>query len=265
MLEIGFIGYGSIAAYVLAALPGIGARAAFVVARSGRGDAARAVMGPDISVVQSISEFQGNAGLVVECAGHGGLREHGPAVLRAGFPLVSVSAGALAEEGFARDLEAAALAGGSKLHLVSGAIGALDALSSARAGALSSVRYVGRKPPQGWIGSAAEEVLDLKEPGAGAQTHFRGSAREAALRYPKNANVAAAVALAGIGFDATEVESISDPGISHNILEIHAAGDFGNLSFSISGNSLPGNPRTSALAAMSVVRKIADWRAGIVV
>jgi aspartate dehydrogenase len=74
------------------------------------------------------------------------------------------------------------------------------------------------------------------------------------LLYPKNANVAAAIALAGIGFEKTRVKLIADPTITKNSHEIRAEGDFGNMLFSIQGNTLPGNPHTSALAAMSVVK-----------
>ena len=128
---------------------------------------------------------------------------------------------------------------------------------------MEQVTYVGRKPPAGWRGSPAEQKLDLEALTTGAQTHFQGTAREAALAYPKNANVAAAVALAGIGFDKTTVRLIADADVSANIHEVQAKGDFGNFTFQINGQSLPDNPRSSALAAMSVVSKL-DTLNGVV-
>ena len=77
--------------------------------------------------------------------------------------------------------------------------------------------------------------------------------------------LAAAVALAGTGFDATQVRLIADPGISANIHEIHASGAFGRFSFRIEGTPLPDSPRSSALAAMSVVAAIERQRATIVI
>jgi aspartate dehydrogenase len=122
---------------------------------------------------------------------------------------------------------------------------------------LATVSYKGRKPPKGWIGSPAETVLDLDAITSPA-THFAGTAREAALAYPKNANVAAAVALSGIGFDATTVELIADPTVTANIHEVYATGAFGTFSFTIAGAGLPDNPRSSALAAMSVVSDLIE-------
>lgn len=199
---------------------------------------------------------------MVDCAGHPGLVAHGPAILGAGIDLLTLSLGALADAGLHRALARAAQAGNARLHLASGAIGALDCLRAARVGGLDEVTYAGRKPPAGWKGSPAEDLLDLDRLERAA-THFEGSARKAATDYPKNANVAAAVALAGAGFDATLVRLIADPHITENIHEIQASGAFGQFSFRIEGRALPENPRSSALAAMSVIAAIERQYAAI--
>ena len=207
------------------------------------------------TLVSSAADLPPDIEHMIDCAGHQALKVHGPEILRRGIDLTTVSIGVLSDDELYRSLEQAASEGSSKLHLVSGAIGALDALRAARIGDLQSVRYVGRKPPQSWKGSPADRKLDLDRL-ATASIHFDGSARDAAAEYPKNANVAAAVALAGIGFERTQVQLIADPDVSENIHEIEASGDFGQFSFQIRGNALPDNPRSSALAAMSVVSKL---------
>jgi len=206
--------------------------------------------------VDKVADLPDDIDHMVDCAGHAALRAYGADILRCGIDLTTVSLGALADSGLYRELENAAIEGDSKLHLVSGAIGTLDCLQAARVGHLQNVTYIGRKPPRGWKGSPAETKLDLDDLSGGAKSHFEGSARDAAIEYPKNANVAAAVALAGVGFDDTQVQLIADPTISENIHEIRASGDFGSFSFEIRGHSLPDNPRSSALAAMSVISKL---------
>ena len=225
---------------------------------------ARAVFGDDVEIATSFDDISSRVDLAVDCAGHPALRQHGEAVLSQGIDLISVSSGALADAGLYERLAAAARHGGTQLRVVSGAIGALDALSAASIGELTQVTYRGRKPPQGWRGSPAESKLDLDSLSE-ASTHFRGSARDAALEYPKNANVAASVALAGMGFDATVVELIADPGITRNVHEIVAEGEFGRCEFRIEGKSLPNNPRSSAITAMSVVREILNLASPVVI
>ncbi|MGI9236488.1 MAG: aspartate dehydrogenase [Woeseiaceae bacterium] len=214
--------------------------------------------------VDNVADLPDDIDHMIDCAGHMALAAHGPDILRGGTDMTTVSLGALADPDLFRSLEHAATEGGARLHLVSGAIGALDCLRAARVGRLQSVTYIGRKPPQSWKGSPAETRLDLDNLTEGAKTHFDGSARVAATEYPKNANVAAAVALSGIGFDDTQVKLIADPAISENIHEIRANGDFGSFSFEIRGHSLPDNPRSSALAAMSVIAELEQRSQSIV-
>lgn len=206
--------------------------------------------------ISAVSDLPEDTNLVLECAGHCALAAYGPDILQRGIPVITVSIGALADATLSQTLHNAAQLGGTRLHLASGAIGALDCLRAARVGGLNSVTYTGRKPPQGWLGSPAEETVDLEALREGSVVHFEGSAREAALRYPKNANVAAAVALAGVGFDTTKVKLIADAEIRENIHEINASGSFGSFSFTIRGTSLPDNPKSSALAAMSVISAV---------
>lgn len=260
MHEIGVIGHGAMARYLGARLQGSAARLVAVLARPGREAAAREALG--VAAVTTAEELAARADLVVDCAGHEGLRAHGAALLAAGCPVITLSLGALADEALHAALTQAAARGGTHLRLASGAIGGLDALSAAAVGGLDRVRYTGTKPPTGWRGSPAEAVLDLDRLTAPA-THFEGSARDAALRYPKNANVAAAVALAGLGFDATQVRLVADPATTRNTHRIEAEGAFGRLNVTISGDSLPDTPRTSALAAMSAVREVLNAAAPI--
>jgi aspartate dehydrogenase len=260
MLRVGLIGHGAIAQYVARGLGGLQAQLTLALIRPGRVAGAQAALG-DVRCVEDIAGDLPD--IMVDCAGHAGLAQHGAAILRAGVPLISVSLGALADASLHANLTAAARDGDTQLILCSGAIGGLDALRAASMGRLTRVTYEGRKPPAGWRGSRAEEVLDLSALLQQEAVHFDGDARQAALLYPKNANVAAAVALAGLGFEGTQVRLIADPHAAGNIHQITAQGDFGEMRFEITGQTLPGNPRTSALAAMSVLRALADHRARI--
>lgn len=258
-MEYALIGRGAIGHYVETQLARHGHNLRAVIVRPERME----TQPQTPALITQPEQLPDGLGAVVDCAGHAALAQFGPGILRAGHRLVTVSLGALADAELHDRLTAAASDGGGTLILASGAIGGLDTLRAARAGGLSRVRYVGRKPPKGWIGSPAEDTLDLNAPLNGAQTHFTGSARAAALAYPKNANVAAAVALAGLGFDDTQVELIADPDVHENIHQIEAEGMFGRFSFEIRGKPLPDNPRSSALAAMSAVAAVLELQAPI--
>lgn len=201
--------------------------------------------------------------LVVECAGHAAVDAHAEAVLSAGCDLLLVSVGALTDDARQQRLRALAEAHGHQIRLVSGAIGGIDWLTAAHDAGLSGVVYRGRKPPHAWRGSPAEAERDLDALAAPTLV-FEGSARQAARDFPRNANVAATVALATLGLDQTRVELWADPGVSENQHEIEAWGEAGHLLLRLDNRPDPINSRTSLVTAHSALRAVLDWRAPLV-
>lgn len=249
------IGNGAIAAEVRQYAERTGSfRIGAVLVRPERVGQVKAELG-SLSVIGSLDELSFKPVVAAECASHSAVAAYGPELLRKGIDLIVASIGALADDALRQFLEEAGEQGGAQLILPAGAVPGVDALNAALVGGLDRVSYISRKPPSAWKGTPAEKVVkldDLREPAV----HYRGSARAAARDYPKNANVAATVALAGLGFDRTEVEMIADPGVSENIHEIVAAGAFGDMHLAIKGRPLASNPKTSSMAAYSVIRAI---------
>lgn len=256
-LRVGFIGDGGIARSVRETLDECGELAAETVAVLSRHDTAHAV-----STVEAL--IAARPEIVVECAGHQAVSDYVEPILRAGIPILLVSIGSLADDELLMRLRRAADAGGSRIILAAGAMAGIDALAAARLGGLTRVRYTGRKPPLAWAGTPAEQLLDLAALDEPA-TFYSGSARDAALRYPKNSNVAATIALAGIGFDRTEVELVADPGAPKNVHELMFEGGDGRFEINICGEPSRANPKTSALTAHSIVRLLSGMASSVVI
>ncbi len=216
----------------------------------------RAVLPEGIAVLTSVVDaLRLDPDIVVECAGQGAVADYGEVVLSAGCDLMIIAVGALADDALRDRLSDVAQGTGARMMLPAGAIAGIDGLAALRLGGLERVRYISSKPPVAWKGTPADGSFDLD--GMVERTViFSGPADEAAQLYPRNANIAAIVALAGIGFEKTEIDLVADPGITDNIGRIEAEGRFGRLSAELSGHAAPDNPKTSACTALSIVNAI---------
>lgn len=260
MLHITMIGCGAIGVGVLELLekdPQLCVDS--VIASAGSEDLVRQRLASFKQPPQVLTELPADAhpDLLVECAGHRAIEQHVLPALERGIVCLIVSVGALSQIGLVERLEAAALRGNTRIELLPGAIGGIDALSAAKVGGLDSVAYTGRKPARAWKNTPAERVCDL-DTISQATVIFQGSAREAARLYPKNANVAATLSLAGLGLDRTYVTLIADPLSEENVHQFEARGAFGGFELTLRGKPLLANPKTSALTVYSVVRALGN-------
>jgi aspartate dehydrogenase len=274
-MRLGVIGAGGMAETMLeglaAELPEPLEHLAVLVrpGRSATAEALRARFGKSVAgesgVHETLESFLSvRPRLVAECAGHAAVGAYGPAVLAAGCDFLVVSVGALADDDLRARLETAAKQGGARLILATGAVGGLDALGAARLSGLESVVYTGSKPPRAWKGTKAESLLALDTIDAPA-AFYEGTAREAAQLYPQNANVAAAVALAGAGFEATRVRLVADPGLTLNVHEIAVRATCANFTIRLEGRPSPANPKTSLTAGYSLARTVLNASGRMVV
>jgi aspartate dehydrogenase len=183
--------------------------------------------------------------LVVEAASISAVRDYGKAVLSKGRDLLVLSVGALLDDELRESMLVVARKTGCRIIVPSGAIGGLDLLKSASVGDIQEVVLTTTKNP-----ASLDEVGDLGK----RKVVFEGNADEAIEQFPKNINVAAAISLASGA--KLRVRIVADPRVSTNTHEIKAKGAFGEMVLRVSNVPSPDNPKTSYLAALSVIRTI---------
>ena len=250
---IGFGGLGSLVAENLARDAPI--QFAGIAARPAQVEKIRALLG-DVPVVASAPALIAlKPDLIVECASHAAFREYAEPVLGAGIELIAVSVGVLADAAYRERVLAIARRCGVALEIPAGAIGAIDVIAAARHAGLTRVVYVTRKSPRAWAGTPAETMIDLQSVRAPA-LFFDDTAERAAQIFTEKANVAATLALAGIGFQATRAQFWVDPAVSKSIHHIEAEGACGTLRIDLANNVAPADGKASLLTAMSIVQAV---------
>ena len=264
-VQVAIAGFGAIGKVVATRLDrGIDGLALAAVSARDQVRAEQAVAGfvRPVPVAPLASLWQ-HADLIVECAPAALLRELAEPALARGRHVMMLSCGALLDN---FDLVELARRYSGRIYVPSGALLGLDAVAAAAEGKISSVHMITRKPPQGLTGAPyleqnAIDVSALTEP----KRVFAGTAREAARGFPANVNVAAALALAGIGPDRTTIEIWADPAVTRNIHRIEVEADAARFSLQIENVPSAENPRTGRLTALSVVAALKKLTSPLVV
>ena len=174
--------------------------------------------------------------VLVEAASQQAARDIVPKAISGNVELIVMSVGAL----LGMNVRS------SKIHVSSGAIGGLDAISSADLAGVDEVVLTTRKNPR---------VLDLDN--QAEKLVYEGGAEEAARRFPREMNVAATLALT-VEPEKVRVQVISDPKVQKNVHEIRVKWKYGDMFLRFSNDPHPENPKTSALSAWSAIRLLKE-------
>ena len=200
--------------------------------------------------VVSVTELA-EADIVVEAAPAAVFEKIATAAIDAGRVFMPASVGALLPR---MDLVQRARETGARIVVPTGALLGLDAVRAAAEGVIESVTIESRKPPRGLEGAPylvkhGIDVSGITTP----QRVFEGNAFDAAAGFPANVNVAAALALAGIGPVRTRVEIWADPGIDRNMHTIRVEAEAARFSMTIENVPSAENPRTGKITALSML------------
>jgi len=256
-LRIGVIGRGAIGGPVadhLAADLIPGARLVSVLRRN-------PLEPHDVADVRSMLESR--CDLVVEAAGHEALESYGLPLLEAGVDLLVLSVGALAAPQLESEFRKPHA---GRVLLSTGAIGGLDILRAHKmAGTLRSLKITSTTAPAVIAPLVDGPQRRQIETATYVMTVATGSARDISLRFPRNANVAATLALATLGLDEVEVEMRVDPmgSTKHHSIEATVVG--GSVTLDTTSHLSSANQNTSAVTPYAVIRMLTDLTSPFVV
>ena len=199
--------------------------------------------------------------VIVECLPAGAVPALAREVLERGKTLLLISSCALVLHP-----EIIEMANNSHGRIIvpSGALSGLDAVHALGQNKIDTSKIVSSKHPRGF--KTAPYVVenninldDLTEP----FMVFQGNVLDAAKAFPANVNVAASLALAGIGAKETQVEVWADPAATGNTHEIFVTGGGTTIRSRIENLPDPSNPKSSMQAGYSIVSALKKRKASL--
>ncbi len=191
------------------------------------------------------------ADVVVEAAPAAIFEQVAIAAIEAGRVFVPSSCGALLPR---MHLVARARETGARIIVPTGALLGLDAVRAAAEGEVASVTIETRKPPRGLVGAPYLDQHGIDVAAITTPTLiFKGNAFDAAQGFPANVNVAAALALAGIGPERTTVQIWADTTVTRNTHTIRVEAASARLTMTIENVPSEENPRTGKITPLSIL------------
>lgn len=188
---------------------------------------------------------------VIEAASPDVFKNIGAEILANGINIIPLSVGALADKAFYELVKEAALKNNSRVHIPSGAVGGFDVLRASMLMEDVGVSIATEKSPASLNGAPFLKGRKLSE--EKTEEIFSGFAKEAIEHFPENVNVAVTTALATTGAETTKVSISSTPGLESNKHEIKLKGETVKVNVIIETTPSQDNPKSSTLAAYSVI------------
>ena len=258
VMTVAIAGLGAIGLTVAKALDpaeghgGIAGLRLVAVSETDREKAAAALAGfAEPPEIVELEELAARADIVVEALPAALFERVAVPALAAGRVFVPCSVGALLGR---MHLVKLAAEKGARILVPTGALLGLDAVRACAEGPVESITIETRKPPGGLAGAPylVKNHIDVLAV-TGPTCVFAGNAVDAAAGFPANVNVAAALALAGIGPVRTQVTIWADPGVDRNIHTIRVDSGAARLTMTVEGVPSETNPRTGKLSPLSVI------------
>ena len=252
-MKVGIIGFGSIGTEVAKALiSGIeNFSLTGIVSRSKENAKKRILHLKHEIIIYDLDNLIEKCDIIIDCAPKEAFKDIATKCIKNKKPLITVSGAGILEN---LDLEEMAKKNNTQIILATGAILGLDALRAAAESKINSVKMITKKPPNA-LSSAPYVIknnIDLNNL-IEAKLIFQGTATEGAREFPANVNVAAAVGLAGIGADKTELQIWADPNLKRNTHKVEVDADSAIFEMSIQNVQSPENPGTGKITALSVI------------
>ncbi len=149
-------------------------------------------------------------------------------------------------------------------YLPSGALCGLDGVKAMKEMGIESAQITSTKKPSGFSDAPYIEKNNINLSEIKQKTIlFEGNALEASHGFPANINVAATLSLAGIGANDTRVEIWADPEATGNTHEITVKSQYSTMTSRIENMPDPNNPKSSVLAAQSIVSTLRDMSSAL--